>query len=101
MLLACVGLSIVLVVGLLLFLRYEKKGPFVTSLETSHLAPPAPQLEGYFPSDRASLETAAHQALQGYTWKDKDAGIARIPIDRAMQILSRHGWPDASKAENP
>lgn len=101
MLFACVGLSIVLVVGLLLFLRHEKEEPFVTSLETSHMVPPAPRLEGYFPSDRASLEMVARQTLQGYAWRDKNTGAARIPIDRAMQILSQHGWPDASKAENP
>jgi hypothetical protein len=94
---AGIGLSIVIATGLLLFLRHELKRPFVTSLETSHQTPPAPRLEGYYPSDRAKLEAAAQQALQGYAWTDDKRDTAHIPIERAMQILSRKGWPDAAK----
>ena len=32
--------------------------------------------------------------LNHYGWINKDAGIARIPIDRAMDILARTGLRD-------
>ena len=32
--------------------------------------------------------------LNHYGWIDKEAGIARIPIDRAMDILARQGLPE-------
>lgn len=28
----------------------------------------------------------------GYGWADRDAGLARIPIGRAMEILEERGW---------
>lgn len=36
----------------------------------------------------------AHQLLNQYTWLDRQTGVARIPIERAMQILVRSGLPD-------
>jgi hypothetical protein len=98
---AGIGVSIAVGVGLLLFLRQEHKTPFLTSLETSHQTPPAPRLEGFLPSDRPRIEATARQALQGYGWIEGNAGAAHIPIERAMQILSQQGWPDAAKAGKP
>ncbi|HEY4301993.1 MAG TPA: hypothetical protein VGM73_14040 [Candidatus Didemnitutus sp.] len=36
-------------------------------------------------------ETRAH--LEGYGWVDRRAGLARIPIDRAMAIMAAQGRP--------
>ena len=30
-------------------------------------------------------------AVEGYAWVDKDQGIVRIPIERAMQIVAARG----------
>ena len=52
------------------------------------------------PSQRTSIaqdvaamdeETARH--LGTYAWINRDAGIARIPIDRAMELLLQRGLP--------
>jgi hypothetical protein len=49
--------------------------------------PPAPRLQPDPAADLA-VERARQQArLQGYAWVDRDAGIARIPIGRAMALL--------------
>ena len=32
-------------------------------------------------------------ALNSYGWVDRDAGIVRIPVDRAMEILAMKGLP--------
>ena len=55
--------------------------------------PPAPRLEAL---PLKTLEQVRHREsdlLHSYGWVDRDAGIARIPIDRAMAILAGRGWP--------
>jgi hypothetical protein len=33
------------------------------------------------------------QTLASYDWVDKDKGIVRIPIDKAMELLAQRGLP--------
>ncbi len=33
------------------------------------------------------------QTLNNYGWVDEQAGVVRIPIDRAMQLLAQRGLP--------
>lgn len=41
------------------------------------------------PEERlAELRAAEHEALTTYGWIDRDKGVARIPIDRAMNLLA-------------
>lgn len=45
------------------------------------------------PRDRnAALLQEHRDRLTGYAWIDRDAGVARIPIGRAMDILADRGW---------
>lgn len=39
--------------------------------------------------DIAQFRTEKQQLLEGYGWVDREHGIARIPIERAMQLLSK------------
>jgi hypothetical protein len=70
-----------------------------------HAPPPAPTtfppqvragppLETDEGAEREALEAEARRRLASWGWTDRDAGIARIPIDRAMAILAARGWPD-------
>lgn len=34
-----------------------------------------------------TMRRAQEASLQGYHWRDRDAGVAEIPIERAMQIV--------------
>lgn len=67
-----------------------------------HRALPEPRLEPHPLADRATYEARQRATLTQYAWVDRSAGIVRIPIDRAMQILAERGGPadttDASKA---
>lgn len=36
--------------------------------------------------------------LQSYGWIDKDGGIARVPIDRAMEMVLQRGFPVRAEA---
>jgi hypothetical protein len=58
--------------------------------------------EGQFPSpknqvapraDLVQLRERERAVLTSYDWVDKKAGIARIPIDRAISILVERGLP--------
>jgi hypothetical protein len=63
--------------------------------------PPAPRLEGIEmmsgPPDDGGQSSAATQ-LQSYGWVDRDKGLVRVPIDRAMQLAIERNWL-ASAAE--
>ncbi|HET6628150.1 MAG TPA: hypothetical protein VFG91_00080 [Woeseiaceae bacterium] len=44
-------------------------------------------------SDLARLRAREAALLHGYGWVDRERGIARIPIERAMEILAAGGEP--------
>lgn len=39
------------------------------------------------------LQQAARQRLESYAWIDEEAGIARVPISRGMEIVIKEGFP--------
>jgi hypothetical protein len=39
------------------------------------------------------LRDEEQKALNDYEWVDRNAGVARIPVDRAMEIISQNGLP--------
>ena len=53
-----------------------------------------PRLETRPILDRLAVERRARARLEGYGWVDRKAGIAHIPIERAMAIQAARGWPD-------
>ena len=55
--------------------------------------PPGPNLQ---PDPHAVLVMLQHREdsiLTSYAWVNKDSGIVRIPIDRAMALLAKRGLP--------
>lgn len=69
-----------------------------TALQRADLTPPAPRLESNPLADRLSVERAAQRRLHTYGWANREHGLARIPIDRAMALQAQRGWPDAPAA---
>jgi hypothetical protein len=53
-----------------------------------------PQLEVAPAGERRAIEARGRARLADYGWVDREDGIARIPIGRAMAILAEQGWPD-------
>ncbi|HET7360075.1 MAG TPA: hypothetical protein VFJ04_08005 [Rhodanobacteraceae bacterium] len=51
--------------------------------------PPAPLLQPHPAMDLAQERALQHARLHGYAWVDRKAGIARIPIDRAVALLEQ------------
>ncbi len=59
--------------------------------------PPAPNLQTQPFKDVYLLRKGEAEKLGSYGWVDKDGGIARIPIDRAMDVMIERGF--AARAE--
>ena len=55
--------------------------------------PPAPRLQASPTRDLQEMRRLENAILQNYGWIDQTAGIARIPIDQAMELLARRGLP--------
>jgi hypothetical protein len=59
---------------------------------------PPPRLQVAPPLELARLKEEEHIRTISYGWVDRRAGVARIPIDRAMEIVSRSGLPRVAPA---
>jgi hypothetical protein len=67
------------------------------AVEGSRL-PPEPRLQTNPRQDLSDLRAREEQQLTSYGWIDKNAGIVRIPIDRAMQLTVERGLPTRAAA---
>lgn len=61
-----------------------------------HRVPPEPRLDPHQPRALQALRSQQRQRLESYGWVDREAGLVRIPIERAIQIKSEQGLPARS-----
>jgi len=57
------------------------------------LEPPAPRLQARPILDLQALRAEEAGVLQSYAWVERDGGVVRIPIERAMALLVERGLP--------
>jgi hypothetical protein len=62
-------------------------------LESGTLEPPPPNLLLSEPTVLREFRAAEDQTLSTYGWIDKNAGIVRLPIDRAKALVLERGLP--------
>jgi hypothetical protein len=62
-------------------------------IATSGRLPPAPRLQTNPASDLQQLLQADNAKLDSYGWVDRSAGVIRIPIERAMDLVAERGLP--------
>ncbi len=62
------------------------------AFEAKFAAPP-PRLQVFPKVDLAQYEAAEEAKLASYGWVDRAAGIAHVPITRAMELLAERGLP--------
>ena len=55
--------------------------------------PPVPRIEEHPTIELKDLRAQEDKILTTYGWTNKNAGIVRIPIDRAMELQSERGFP--------
>jgi hypothetical protein len=85
-LLAAVALMAVLLLG---FDRADPMKPPV-----ARTPPPAPRLEVVPGATLAEVNRVAARRLETWGWSNRAAGLAHVPIERAMQLQARRGWSD-------
>ncbi|HWB61050.1 MAG TPA: hypothetical protein VG733_16335 [Chthoniobacteraceae bacterium] len=54
---------------------------------------PGPRQQVAPGKDLAAFRASEEQELNGYGWVDKKAGVVRIPVERAMDLLAQRGLP--------
>jgi len=62
---------------------------------------PAPRLQPDPVADMNKFRAKELEILNSYGWVDEKAGVARIPIDRAMQMVVQQGLPTRPEASQP
>lgn len=64
------------------------------------IQPPLPQgvpiLNSNQPLERKVLRERQEELLSTYGWIDRADGIARIPLNRAMQVIAADGFPESA-----
>jgi hypothetical protein len=55
--------------------------------------PPQPRIEEHPAVELKDLRSQEEKILTTYGWTDKDKGIVRVPIDRAMELRLQQGFP--------
>ncbi len=91
-----VGLAALALVGLVALFDTLRPPSAASPLARVEILPPEPQLEANPKMILDQVRQRENQLLDGYAWADRNAGVARIPIDRAMAILAERGWPKPS-----
>ncbi len=83
------------------FERAENPGSFVAApFAATHPLPPPPRIQALPGVDMQSYYQSQQNLLNTYGWVDKQNGIVRLPIDRAMELLLQRGLPVRSAANS-
>lgn len=109
-------LAVLVIPAMLLrgFAQKEREAKALAPPRFADLSPafPAPRLQAVPSAEWIKLKREADGRLNSYGWIDRQAGIAHIPIDRAVAIIAKSGIPPAempkpappnpaAKAESP
>ncbi len=82
----------------LLRTRADAVAPELHPLAEARQVPPAPRLQIDVRTDVDGLRARSRDLLETYGWVDRDAGVVRIPVERAMNLLAERGLPVARTA---
>ncbi len=106
-----IGLVVLLVVAMVLMrllfgylaVREARHSPPPNPLAQSfgRQLPPEPRLQTDPRKDLQQLHAEEDAVLGSYGWVDRRAGVVRIPIERAMELLVQHGLPARPASGQP
>ena len=79
----------------------EKAGRYPLAAGLPAELPPPPRLQNYPFTDVKDLHKEEARYPDHYAWVDRNAGVVRIPVERAIDILAARGLPhrEAAPAE--
>ncbi len=67
------------------------------AIDTSSFQEPVLQIDAV--ADLHQLQAEQETQLNSYGWVDKGAGVAHIPIDRAIELLAEQGLPSRKSSQ--
>ncbi|MBZ5537900.1 MAG: hypothetical protein LAO31_18245 [Acidobacteriia bacterium] len=96
-----IGLALVILLSLYAMARLAdyfgehqvQLGPQPSPLVRTRQVPPLPQLQVSPGADLNEFRAVEDSRLDSYGWVDRQTGIIRIPIDRAMDLVAERGLP--------
>lgn len=95
-----VGLFIILFATIVLMVKLfkyfttsQQLGPPASPFANTRALPPQPRLQVEPREDLKLLRETQEQMLHNYGWVDQKAGVVRIPIERAMNLIVQRGLP--------
>lgn len=95
-------LAFVATYGMIRFLGWWDRPRLETPASplATRTVPPEPRLQVDAPKELSALRATEEETLMSYGWVSKEAGMARIPIQRAMELVLERGLP-GTKAPAP
>lgn len=84
-----IGIALALLFGFFV----ARQGAPPQSLDAARELPPQPRLQVMPAVDLNQLRARENELLGSYAWVDRQNGVARIPIDQAMDAIARKGLP--------
>jgi hypothetical protein len=85
-------LAALLAIGIFQFFKATYK-PDQTARESVQQIPPQPRVEEHPAEQLQSIRSREEHILSSYALIDKDQGIVRVPIDKAIDMLAEKGLP--------
>lgn len=88
--------AVILLVLVVLWFFYRAQmgaSPSARGVDAAAWSYTARELEG-IEAVRTEMEEENRQRQESYAWVDRRAGIAQIPVDRAMEIILQEGLPN-------
>jgi hypothetical protein len=107
MFIAILAASLVVIIGIVaaLFWMFEGEAaetdPPPLPLAEENPTTPGPLLQVSPREDLDDMRERERQQLSTPAWVDRDRGVARIPIERAMAITAERGLPNWPAVEEP
>lgn len=84
--------------------RARARDPQPSPMVEAEVVPPQPRLESRSGEILGELRALESVQLGDHAWLDQQGGIARLPIERAMEIVAERGgdlpWPAAPAADS-
>lgn len=76
----------------------EKTARYPLAAGVERPLPPPPRLQTYPFEDIKDLRQEQDRLIERYQWVDKSAGVVRIPVERAIEVLAERGLPYRQQA---
>ncbi len=93
--LVALGALAALVTQKILLRRWDRRQAGIPA--AVDVLPPEPRLESDNSAELGKLRAREDALLSRYAWVDRKRSIARIPLERALDVALQRGFPSAGK----